>query len=92
MKDPALIVSDPSALGKNPVDLVAVLDSYLAEAELSGVDLVRAELARRLALASVTAPDYSLPRLAATMAALLSVIDDNGDAVRRQRRVPRLGC
>src|SRR5262245_60621125 len=52
--------------------VAAVLESFLTDADLSGVDLVRAEMARRLALAAETAPDYALARMVDVLDGLLA--------------------
>jgi hypothetical protein len=59
---------------KNPV--VEALDAFLADIEPSGVALVRAEMARKLAAAAETAPPYALPRVAFALEELLSELSD----------------
>ena len=51
------------------------VDLFLSGRELAGADLVRAALARRLAAAVETAPEYALPRLAAVLAGLVDTFE-----------------
>jgi hypothetical protein len=52
----------------------AAVDLFLADVDLGGVNLVRAALARRLAAALDSAPDYALARLAVALEEQLSLI------------------
>src|SRR5262249_35286996 len=65
----------PKKNGRNSsvpaVDDAAAVENVLAGAELAGVVVVRAALARRLAVAVDAAPAYSLARLAEALEGLL---------------------
>ena len=71
--------------------VVAELDRYLAEADLTGADAVRAALARKLAVAIDETPAYALPRLAAALTRLLDGLGgpSNEDAGRAAARLVR---
>ena len=54
--------------------VLEALEDFLAAVEPSGIDAVRAELARRLAVAAGVAPPYALPRIAAALEELLAAL------------------
>lgn len=58
----------------------AIVDEWLEEQELAGVDAIRGELARAVAAAVDADPaPYTLPRLAAVLAGLLGELEHGRD-------------
>jgi hypothetical protein len=66
---------------------LSVLETWLEESPLEGADAVRAAVARRLASALESAPDYAVARIAAVLSEIVGAIQtpDQVDAERALR-------